>query len=74
MSPLVPADRLDTTQFFVGSHGLTGWIAEAEGTPVEWSFCGSAVLGGEPGYTVDDAETHPAHRDTPLVTAERPRQ
>ena len=61
---------LDGAQFFVGSHGLRDWIAAAEGTPVEWSFCGAAVLTGAVTYVVPDAAVHPAHRDSPLVTRE----
>lgn len=61
---------LDTAQYFVGSHGLTGWVAEVGGTPAEWAFCAHAVVAGQPLYVVSDATTHPAHRDSPLVTQE----
>jgi GAF domain-containing protein len=53
-------------QYFAAQHGLTGWMAEAHGTPVEWSFCANAVQSGEP-FVVEDATTHPATRDNPLV-------
>ena len=53
-------------QYFAAQHGLTGWMAEAQGTPVEWSFCANAVQSGEP-FVVEDAGTHPATRDNPLV-------
>lgn len=61
---------LDSAQFFAGSHGLEGWLAAAEGTPIEWSFCARAALAGGRVYVVEDAPEHPAHRDSPLVTRE----
>jgi GAF domain-containing protein len=58
---------LDGAQFLAGSFGLDGtWLAESEGTPVEWAFCANAVRSGEP-YVVEDAATDPAHLDNPLV-------
>lgn len=56
-------------QYFAAEHGLTGWMAEAHGTPVEWSFCANAVQSGEP-FVVEDARTHPLTKDNPLVTFE----
>jgi GAF domain-containing protein len=58
---------LDTAQLLAGSHGVTGWIAEAGGTPVEWSFCAQTVLSGDP-YVVPDAATDPRQSANPLVT------
>ena len=58
---------LDEAQFFAASHGLEGWLARTRGTPVEWSFCANAVRSGE-AFVVEDALTHPAVRDNPLVT------
>lgn len=60
---------LDQAQFFAAHHGLDGWMAEARGTPVEWSFCALAVASGEP-FVVEDATTHPLTRDNPLVAHE----
>jgi len=60
---------LDEAQFFAAKHGVTGWMAEAGGTPVEWSFCANAVRSGEP-FVVEDATTHPLVHDNPLVTLE----
>jgi GAF domain-containing protein len=57
---------LDEAQFFAAHHGLTGWMAETRGTPVEWSFCANAVISREP-FVVEDATTHPAVKDNPLV-------
>jgi GAF domain-containing protein len=58
---------LDTAQFLAGSHGVAGWIAEAEGTPVEWSFCAHAVASAAP-YVVPDTAADPEQSGNPLVT------
>lgn len=58
---------LDSAQLIAGSDGLDGWMAEAGGTPVEWSFCVNAVLTGEP-YVVQDAAHDPRQFANPLVT------
>jgi GAF domain-containing protein len=34
---------LDEAQYLAASHGADGWVAEARGTPVEWTFCRFAV-------------------------------
>jgi len=60
---------LDQAQLFAAHHGIDGWLAEARGTPVEWSFCAQAVASGEP-FVVEDATTHPLTRDNPLVAHE----
>ena len=57
----------DTAQMTAGSAGLDGtWIAAADGTPVEWSFCANAVATGQP-YVIDDATTS-EQATNPLVT------
>lgn len=56
-------------QYFAAEHGLSGWMAEAHGTPVEWSFCANAVQSGEP-FVVEDATQHPVVKDNPLVKFE----
>lgn len=58
---------LDEAQHFLASHGVEGWMAKSQGTPVEWSFCAHAVRSGEP-FVVEDATEHPAVRDNPLVS------
>ena len=60
---------LDEAQEFAASHGLEGWLAEAQGTPVEWAFCRHAVR-NEKAFVVEDAKTHPLVHDNPLVTLE----
>jgi GAF domain-containing protein len=60
---------LDRAQYFRGSHGLDGWMATTRGTPAEWSFCQHVVRNREP-FVVDDAETHPLMKDSPLVRME----
>ena len=58
---------LDTAQLLGGSHGIDGWIAAAQGTPVEWSFCANAVASGQP-YIVPDATADAQQANNPLVT------
>ncbi|MFI1996962.1 GAF domain-containing protein [Actinoplanes sp. NPDC020271] len=60
---------LDTAQFFPGSHGLDGWLAELHGTPGEWSFCATAVRTGR-AYVVPDATIDPDQATNPLVTVD----
>ena len=60
---------LDQAQYFRGSHGLDGWMAATRGTPAEWSFCQHVVRNNEP-FVVDDAQTHPLMKDSPLVRIE----
>jgi GAF domain-containing protein len=57
---------LDSAQFLAGRHGLQGWVAEANGTPVEWSFCAEAVR-ARSRYVVPDAANDPRQQDNPLV-------
>ncbi len=58
---------LDEAQFFLAHTGLDGWMAEAQGGPVEWSFCRFAVASRSP-FVVEDATVHPLVRETPPVT------
>ncbi|WP_229068256.1 GAF domain-containing protein [Actinoplanes sp. DH11] len=60
---------LDTAQVFPGSYGLTGWLAEMAGTPIEWSFCVNAVRTGA-AYVVPDATADAEQADNPLVTVD----
>jgi GAF domain-containing protein len=60
---------LDSAQFMAGMYGVEGWMAEAEGMPVEWSFCAQAVRTGHP-YIVEDAEVDPLQCDNPVVTVD----
>ena len=57
---------MDEAQWFAAHTGLPAWMAEARGTPVEWSFCANAVRSGEP-FVVEDATTHPLVKDIPIV-------
>jgi GAF domain-containing protein len=57
---------LDQSQIFPLSRGLTGWLAEVQGSPVEWSFCANAVR-SEVTFVVEDARKHPVVKDIPLV-------
>lgn len=58
---------LDDTQLFAAQVGLDGWMAEAGGTPVEWSFCRFPVT-SKTAFTVTDATRHAFVRANPLVT------
>jgi GAF domain-containing protein len=57
---------LDSSQFILGGHGVTGWVAEAQGTPAEWSLCTQTVLDGRP-YCVNDNTSDPVHADNPML-------
>lgn len=57
---------LDEAQWFAAHTGLPPWMAQARGTPVEWSFCANAVRSGQP-FVVEDATTHPLVKDIPIV-------
>ncbi|WP_051551324.1 GAF domain-containing protein [Nocardioides sp. URHA0020] len=58
---------LDGAQCFVGSHGGRGtWIAEAAGSPIEWSFCATSVRTREP-YVVPDVRVDVLHRLNPTA-------
>jgi GAF domain-containing protein len=57
---------MDEAQWFAAHTGLSPWLAEVRGTPVEWSFCANAVHSGEP-FVVEDASAHPLVKDNPLV-------
>lgn len=58
---------LDEAQYIAAHHGVGGWIAEAQGTPVEWAFCRFAVR-DRTDFVVEDAEVHERVKDNPLVT------
>ncbi|GIF01386.1 GAF domain-containing protein [Paractinoplanes rishiriensis] len=60
---------LDTAQFFIGEHGLAGWIKDVGGTPVEWSFCANVVRSREK-YVVPDAAADDRHATNPLVAVD----
>lgn len=57
---------LDQAQYFLGAHGLTGWMAESRGMPLEWSFCAHAVKSRMP-FIVEDAEDNALVREYPVV-------
>lgn len=57
----------DERQFFKSIVGLTGWAAEARGTPLSHSFCQHVVAGDGP-LIVEDARVHPLVKDNPAIT------
>lgn len=58
---------LDEAQYVAAHYGVGGWIAEAQGTPVEWAFCRFAVR-DRADFVVEDAHVHERVKDNPLVT------
>jgi GAF domain-containing protein len=56
---------LDSSQFVIGQHGLSGWVSDAQGVPAEWSLCSHTVLAGHP-YRITDGTTDPVHADNPM--------
>lgn len=60
---------MNDSQFFAAMHGVDGWIADAAGTPAEWSFCQNPVR-SQSEFIVEDAREHPLMKDSPLVTLE----
>jgi len=59
----------DMTQFLAGSYGVPSWMREAQGTPVEWSFCTDVVASGR-AQTIADLARHDRHSINPLVTVD----
>jgi GAF domain-containing protein len=60
---------LDEAQYFIARTGVDGWVGEADGTPVEWSFCRNVVRSAS-DFVVEDASVHPVMKDSPLVALE----
>lgn len=57
---------VDGAQLLGGKHGIDGWVAEACGVPVEWSFCATTLRTRQP-YVVEDAGADVVQRTNPLV-------
>lgn len=58
---------LGSAQCLAGSYGARdSWIGEADGVPVEWSFCATSVRTGEP-YVVRDVRDDVLHRLNPTT-------
>ena len=58
---------LDEAQFFAAQHGIDEtWMADADGTPIEWSFCKYTVEDND-AFVVEDAEQNERTKDNPLV-------
>jgi GAF domain-containing protein len=58
---------LDTAQFLAAEWGAPDWMAEAGGTPIEWSFCVHSLDTRAP-FVVEDATEHPLVHRNPLVS------
>jgi len=61
---------LDSVQKFASLHGVDGWIREANGTAVEWSFCVNSFETRKP-FVVEDMEKNPITKDNPLVKVDK---
>jgi GAF domain-containing protein len=57
---------LDSSQFILGAHGVSGWVADVQGAPAEWAMCTQTVLNGEP-YCVTDGRSDPRHAGNPFL-------
>jgi len=57
----------DDAKVVSGSHGLTGWLKDSGGTPLQWAFCAATVATGRPCIITDTANDE-VHRNNPLVT------
>jgi GAF domain-containing protein len=53
----------DERQTFAGQCGLSGWPAEAGGTPISYSYCQHAVVADAP-LVIEDAREHPLVQDS----------
>lgn len=60
---------MDTTQYFMGAHGLGGWLTKTRSTPSEWAFCANVVNTGKE-LIVKDARTTPGFMTNPLVVSD----
>lgn len=61
---------LDEAQYFASHYGIDGtWVAEAKGTPVEWSFCQHAIKGRAP-LIIEDSALDPRVANSPLALYE----
>ncbi|GAA2711550.1 GAF domain-containing protein [Actinoplanes palleronii] len=58
---------LDSAQFIIGRHGLSGATAGLQGVPAEWALCTQTVLTSAP-YCVSDGTTNPRHSGNPMLT------
>lgn len=57
---------LEDRQWFKAHVGLSGWLLEERGTPVDWSFCRHAVEARQP-LVVPDVALNPYFATNPLV-------
>ena len=57
---------LEDSQLVLGLHGVDGWMKDAGGAPVEWSFCTTPVRTRAP-YVVEDMTADVLQRTNPFV-------
>lgn len=59
---------MDDVQKFISAHGLEDWVAQVQGTPVEWAFCANSVKSGKE-FVVEDSHDS-IMKDSPITTME----
>lgn len=60
---------LPDVQVLAAAHGLSGWLAEARATPVEWALCAQVVRTGRE-RVVPDLGRDPATDGNPLYVVD----
>lgn len=60
---------LDEAQYLAGRHGVPEWMDQADGSPVEWSYCQYTVK-DEDEFVVEDATENERTKDSPFTTDE----
>lgn len=70
-TPFAIVDALldDAQVFLAGCGPVPEWLAEVNGTPIEWAFC-TPFLAERRARTVGDFTADPDHSANPLVTVE----
>lgn len=60
---------LDEAQYLAGRHGVPDWMDEADGSPVEWSYCQYTVKDHDE-FVVEDATENERTEDSPFTEEE----
>lgn len=60
---------LDEAQYLAGRHGVPEWMDEADGSPVEWSYCQYTVKDHDE-FVVEDSTENERTKDSPFTEDE----
>jgi len=60
---------LDEAQYLAGRHGVPEWMDEADGSPVEWSYCQYTVKDDDE-FVVEDSTENERTKDSPFTEEE----